>query len=72
MLIFRSEEHVARWCEQNKLPRGASLTPIVGWKLADAWYRHKMDSDYRRFTLDEAESLLASLGLTGAFWNLRH
>jgi hypothetical protein len=30
-----------------------------------------MDPDWLRFTLEETESLMASLGLTGPFWNLR-
>jgi hypothetical protein len=72
MLLFRSEEHVERWCAQKNLPRGAAFAPEIGWRLAQAWYHHKMTPEYRRFTLEEAEALLASLGLTGAFWNLQH
>ena len=72
MLLFRSEEHIDRWGAQKNLPRGAAFAPTIGWKLAHAWYQHKMMPGYRRFTLDEAEALLASLGLGGAFWNLRH
>lgn len=72
MLLFRSEEHVERWCEQWKLPRGGALTPVQGWELAQAWYGpDRRDSTWRRPTLEEAEALLARLGLTGAFWRLR-
>ena len=38
MLLFRSEEHVERWCEAWRLPRGAVLTPLDCWRLARAWY----------------------------------
>ena len=71
MLLFRDEELVDRWCEARELPRGAVLTPELAWRLAHAWYKNKVQPDYRRFTLEEAESLLASLGLTDPYWNLR-
>jgi hypothetical protein len=42
------------------------------WKLAQAWYSaDRRDPAWRRRNVDETEALLASLGLTGAFWNLR-
>lgn len=72
MLLFRAEEHVENWRTQWNQPRGATLTIDQAWRLADAWYRNKMDPDWRRATLEETEALLANLGLTGPFWNLRN
>ena len=71
MLLFRGEEHIDRWCTQWKQPRGETLTIEQAWRLADAWYGKKMDTDWRRATVDETEDLLAKLGLTTPFWNLR-
>ena len=72
MLYFRSEEHVAHWCRQWKLKRGALLSLGQVWQLAQTWYdSDRSDPSWRRFTLDEAEGLLKSLGLTSPFWNLR-
>lgn len=71
MLLFRDEEHVDRWCEVRELARGAIVTPEQAWRLAHGWYAKKLDPDWRRHTLEEAEGLLASIGLTGGFWNLR-
>jgi len=71
MLLFRGGEHIDRWCGQWNLPRGATLTIDQAWQLAGAWYRNKMEPDWRRATVDEAEALLARLGLTGSFWSLR-
>ena len=71
MLLFRAEEHIDRWCRTRNLERGASLTPEQGWQLAQHWYKDKVNPHWRRHTLDEAEALLAKVGLTGAFWNLR-
>ena len=71
MLLFRGEEHVERWRQQWNQPRGATLTIDQAWQLAGAWYGNKMDPAWRRATVEETESLLRELGLTGAFWNLR-
>lgn len=71
MLLFRGEEHIGRWCSQWSQPRGATLTIDQAWQLAGAWYGNKMEPDWRRATLDETETLLGRLGLTGPFWNLR-
>jgi hypothetical protein len=51
--------------------RGALLTPEQAWRLAQGWYKDKLKPDWRRATLEEAEALLTSIGLTGPFWNLR-
>ncbi len=71
MLLFRTEEHIDRWCRAHGLERGATLTPEQGWRLALGWYDEKLKPTWRRHTLEEAETLLAEVGLTDAFWNLR-
>ncbi len=71
MLLFRAEEHIETWRAQWSQPRGAQLTIDQAWRLADAWYRNKMDAGWRRATLDETEALLTHLGLIDPFWNLR-
>jgi len=68
MLIFRSEEHIERWCKAWRLPQGAVLTIEQAWRLADAWYRDRMSPDWRRRTIDEAHELFRSLGLSSEFW----
>ena len=71
MLIFRSEDHIDRWCAARELARGAILTPQVAWQLAHAWYARKLAADWSRHTVDETEALFARLGLTDSFWALR-
>jgi hypothetical protein len=71
MLLFRDEEHIERWCSQWSQPRGATLTIESAWRLAQRWYGNKMDLEWRRFTLDEAQAVLTGLELTGPFWSLR-
>ena len=70
MLLFRSEEHVDRWCLARDLPRGATLTPEQGWRLAHGWYKNKAKPDWRRHTPEETQRLLVDVGLTGSFWSL--
>jgi hypothetical protein len=71
MLLFRDEEHVERWCATREMRCGALLSADQAWQLAKGWYGSKLRPDWRRHTLAEAESLFASIGLTGDFWKLR-
>jgi hypothetical protein len=68
MLLFRSEEHVRRWCEARGLSQGAVFTPEQLWAIAKPWHGRRLDRDWRRFTPDEAEAVFASAGLNGPFW----
>jgi len=71
MLLFRSEEHIGRWAQQWRQPRGATLSLSKGWALARAWFSDRRLPGWRRRTLDETEALLTSLGLVDPFWSLR-
>jgi hypothetical protein len=71
MLLFRSEEHVDRWCVQRGVSRGERFSLEQCWALAQAWYHNRLEADWRRRTPDEAEALFASLGLRSDFWRLR-
>lgn len=68
MLLFRSEEHVARWCAERNLARGALLTIGQGWRLARDWYYDRLDLNYRSKTPTEIEAIFTRIGLTGPYW----
>jgi len=68
MQLFRSEEHVRRWCEERNREPGAIFPLDQMWELADAWYRDRLSPEFRRRTPEEAEALFASVGLTGDAW----
>ena len=70
MLLFRSEEHIERWCEQRNLEHGGTMTPAQCWQLADAWFRDRMEPSYQRRTSEQARELFESIGLVGEFWRL--
>ena len=72
MLLFRSEEHVDRWCESWHLPHGASMSLEKAWALASMWFdADRGNPSWRRRTLEETEAVFGGLGFTGEFWNLR-
>jgi hypothetical protein len=71
MLLFRSEEHVDRWCRRWSLSRGAILSMEQAWQLSEAWFAaDRGASGWRRPPAAEVESLFDSLKLTGEFWRL--
>ncbi|HEY6971799.1 MAG TPA: hypothetical protein VJA94_21490 [Candidatus Angelobacter sp.] len=70
MLLFRSEDHIDRWCNAWHLPRGATLSVDQASQLADRWYSDRLSPQFRRKTVEEAHAIFASLGLTGEFWKL--
>ena len=70
MLLFRSEEHVVRWCETRGLSRGAVFTPEQLWMVAKRWHGRRLEPGWRRFTVEEAEGVFAGAGLTDPFWHL--
>lgn len=71
MLLFRSEEHVAKWCRDWRFDRGAVLSLERCWRLAEAWYAaDRRDPSWRRFNVDEAHAIFKRVGLSGDFWKL--
>ena len=71
MLLFWSEEHVEKWCEDWNLPRGEVLPLDLCWRLAKAWYGpDRREPEWRRRNAEETKALFAELGLTSPFWRL--
>jgi hypothetical protein len=40
------------------------------WRLAQAWYRGKLEPGWRRRSPDEAQAVFEEIGLTAPFWRL--
>ena len=70
MRLFRSEEHARGW-QKGRSPASNILTLDQAARLARAWYAKKLEADWRRHTVPEAEALFAELGLDPEFWRLR-
>jgi hypothetical protein len=69
MLLFRSEEHVDRWCRERGLPRRPFVSLDQLWHLAVTWYQNRLTVESRRPGLDEMVSIFAEVGLDGPFWD---
>jgi hypothetical protein len=61
---------VNAWCADRRVARGAIMTLSQAWALSQRWYGNRLDPDFRRPSVDEANAIFASVGLTGAFWKL--
>ena len=70
MSLFRSEEHLRRWTARHSYDVGAVLDLLQVWRLANAWYTDPRASNWRPRSPDESQAVLASVGLTGPFWEL--
>jgi len=70
MLLFRSEEHLERWLDEDGLGRGGTMTVEQGWRLGRDWYADRLSPAWRRRSAEEAHELFESIGLTGPFWRL--
>jgi len=70
MLLFRSEEDIARWSDLRGTPRGETMNVEQQWRLARAWFEDRLRPGSRRRTAQEAEAVFAEIGLTGRFWSL--
>ena len=70
MRLFRSEEHVSRWSEQAGTPVGSIFSLHSAWRLAELWFRDRLDVAWRRRTPAEAQAIFERAGLEGDFWRL--
>jgi len=71
MLLFRSEQHVDRWCRQWNRARGGTFSVQQGWRLSQLWYGDRLSPEWRPYSADQAQNVFAEVGLTGEFWQLR-
>jgi hypothetical protein len=70
MNLFRSEEHVGRWLEQNGFQAGETISAGELFELAHAWWSDRLAPDWRPHTREQNQAILDRLGLTGSFWQL--
>lgn len=70
MLLFRSEEHVERWCRARNLAKRPIVTLDQIWQLSVAWYGNRLTPESRRPMGDEVKQIFQQIGLTGEFWEL--
>jgi hypothetical protein len=69
MLLFRSEESVAAWCDSRQLPQRPLVSLPQLWQLAVHWYANRLTVESRRPGPDEMTQIFSGLGLVGPFWD---
>ena len=69
MLLFRSEETVALWCEAHKVPQRPIINLEQLWHLAVTWYGNRLTVESRRPGPDEMVEIFSGIGLVGPFWD---
>ena len=70
MLLFRSEEHVERWCRVRGYPRRPLVRLDQIWELSQAWYGNRLTEESRRPMGDEVKQIFTRVGLVGEFWEI--
>lgn len=68
MLLFRSEEHVDRWCRARGLPKRPLVSLDQLWELSVAWYANRLTPEARRPVGTEIREIFDRIGLTDPFW----
>lgn len=69
MLLFRSEETVERWCQENGIPRRPLINLDQLWHLAVTWYENRLTVESRRPAPGEMVKIFEGVGLAGPFWD---
>lgn len=70
MLLFESEQHVARWSREHRIPQG-DVQPIETiWEFSKIWYGDHLNPDWHKWSNDEAQQIFAQFGLDGPIWNI--
>jgi hypothetical protein len=70
LLLFRSEEHVDRWCAWRQIAKGAVVPLEQVWRLAGSWYADRLDPEWTPREPAAMQRLLSDAGLTGDFWRV--
>jgi hypothetical protein len=71
MNLFRSEEHLARWLDENGYEAGATITAAKLCELAHAWWDDRLAADWSPHTREQNQAILDRVGLTAGFWQLQ-
>jgi len=69
-LVFACADDVDGWCDRHGIKRGDVQPLSKVSKLAKVWYGGYRNRDWRKWTLDEARSHFAQVGLHGDSWQL--
>lgn len=70
MLVFESETAIDAWSQRHAIPRGSAQPVQRVYEFAKTWYRRHLDSDWRKWTAQEASEIFERFGFEGPVWQL--
>ncbi|MCB8980820.1 MAG: hypothetical protein H6657_25700 [Ardenticatenaceae bacterium] len=70
MLLFRSEENIEAWCQQQQMPLGQILSLEQVWQLSQQWYPDRLSPDFAGRSQKQVEVIFQKAGLFSSFWDL--
>ena len=70
VLPFHSHGDLAHWCVRYGVPMGQAVPLEQTARLARRWYGTHARSDWRKWTVAEAQVIFEDVGLTQEFWRL--
>lgn len=70
MLAFTSKMEIETWCTQHNIQKG-DIQPITKvWEFAKVWYGNHLNSDWKKWTNEEAGAIFERFDLGGNIWNI--
>jgi hypothetical protein len=70
VLPFAREDDVTAWSARHALPLGEIVPLSQLLDLAREWYGRHAASDWRKWTIPEAQAIFERVRLRGPFWRL--
>jgi hypothetical protein len=67
---FRTPDDAATWSARHGFPLGDVVPLDRVLALARVWYGRHLDPGWRKWTVDEARAMFASVGLTSPTWEV--
>ena len=70
MLLFKSKNEIGTWCTRHNIQQG-DIQPITKvWEFAKVWYGNHLNSNWKKWTNEEASAIFERFDLGGDIWNI--
>jgi len=70
MLLFRDKQEIRHWCAQHHIAEGDIQPVSKVWQLARIWYGKHMDTNWEKWTAQEAQQIFWQCSLHHPVWQL--
>jgi hypothetical protein len=70
MLVFENEDQIDEWVKRHNIPKG-DVQPIENiWAFSKEWYGNHLNTEWTKWTMQEAKTMFTKYNLTGETWQL--